>query len=75
MISRSPFAYQRRKQLRSLNWPTSRFSPSSLLIHQYPSPEGKSLGELIVGEGNPPPDRVVFNSWAPPETSEEEGAT
>jgi len=75
MISRTPFAYQRRKQLRSLNWPTSRFSTDKLLVNQYESPTGKSKGELVAGEGNPPPDRVLFNSWTPPEPSEEESAT
>ena len=81
MISRTPFAYQRRKQIRSLNWPTSRFSVKKLLVHQYSVEAGhnpavdKPLGELIAGEGNPPPDRVILNDWTPPQVSEEESGT
>lgn len=77
MISRTPFAYQRRKQIRSLNWPTSRFSTTKLLVHQYSVEAGynqataKTIGELVAGEGNPPPDRVMLNEWTPPEVSEE----
>jgi len=71
MPSRSPFAFQRRKQMRPLNWPSPRFSTRQLLIHQYPLPSGKPLGELAAGEGAPPSDRVELNDWSPPEDSEE----
>jgi hypothetical protein len=73
MPSRSPYAYQRRKQMRPLNWPSSTFSPGQMLIHQYPDPNGKSLSELIAGEGAPPSDRVILNSWSPPGTTGEAG--
>ena len=66
MPSRSPFAFQRRKQLRPLNWPSPRFSPDQLLVHQYPDSQGKSMTELIAGEGVPPSDRVQLNDWSPP---------
>ena len=42
------------------------FAPGQLLIHQYPDPSGKPLGELVAGEGAPPPDRVKLNSWNSP---------
>jgi hypothetical protein len=71
MPSRSPFAFQRRKQMRPLDWPSPRFSPSQLLVHQYPDPEGKSTKELVAGEGAPPSDRVQLNDWSPPIQSEE----
>lgn len=68
MPSRSAFAYQRRKQMRTLGWPSPRFSTEKnrLLVKQYPSPDGKPLGELEAGEGVPPSDRVNLNSWSPP---------
>lgn len=72
MVSRSPFAFQRRKQMRPLHWPSPRFSTSQLLVHQYPSPSGKSLKELAAGEGAPPSDRVTLNDWSPPGSPEEE---
>jgi len=71
MPSRSPFAFQRRKRLRPLNWPSPQFSPDQLLIRQYPDPQGKSLSELQAGEGAPPSDRVKLNSWSPPASSED----
>ena len=71
MPSRSPFAFQRRKRMRPLNWPSPRFSADQLLVHQYPHPSGKPLKELIAGEGAPPSDRVKLNDWSPPEPSEE----
>jgi hypothetical protein len=55
--------------MRPLNWPSSTFSPGQMLVHQYPDPSGKSLSELIAGEGAPPADRVILNSWSPPETA------
>jgi hypothetical protein len=72
MPSRSPFAFMRRKQMRSLDWPSPTFAPGQLLVHQYPDPTGKPLGELIAGEGAPPADRVILNSWSPPQ---QEGAS
>jgi hypothetical protein len=71
MPSRSPFAFQRRKQMRPLDWPSPRFSPDQLLVHQYPDPQGRSTKELIAGEGAPPSDRVKLNDWSPPVNSEE----
>lgn len=55
MPSRSPFAFQRRHRMRPPDWPSPRFSVSHLLVHQYPDPQGKSMGELIAGNGAPPP--------------------
>lgn len=72
MPTRSSFAYSRRKQLRPLNWPSSRFSPPQLLVNQTEVPSGKPLEELIAGEGAPPSDRVSLNSWSPPIASEED---
>ena len=66
MPSRNPFPFQHRSLLSPLLWPSPRFAPSELLIHQYPDPDGKSKGELIAGEGDPPPDRVILNDWSPP---------
>ena len=66
MLSRSPFAYERRKQLRPLTWPSPTFVPKRLLVHQYPNPSGKSIHELAVGEGAPPSDRVILNDWSSP---------
>jgi|APSaa5957512535_1039671.scaffolds.fasta_scaffold176354_3 hypothetical protein len=68
MPGRSAFAFQRRKQMRTLGWPSPRFSTAKnrLLVEQYPSPDGKPLGELAAGEGAPPSDRVKLNSWSPP---------
>lgn len=71
MPSRSPFQFQRRNHMSPLLWPTPRFSPSELLIHQYPDPDGKLQSELVIGEGAPPPDRVKLNNWSPPPTTEE----
>jgi hypothetical protein len=71
MPSRSPSAFQRRKRMRPLNWPSPRFSPNQLLVHQYPDPQGKSMTELIAGEGAPPSDRVLLNDWSPPDSPEE----
>lgn len=71
MPSRNPFAFQRRSQMRPLNWPSPRIAPDELLVHQYPDPAGKAIGELIAGEGSPPPDRVLLNDWSPPNLSEE----
>jgi len=68
MPSRSPFAFQRRKRLRSLNWPASTFAPGDLLVHKYPSE--KTLGKLAAAEGDPPPLRAKIVDWTPP-TSEE----
>jgi hypothetical protein len=73
MPSRSPFAYERRKQLRSLHWPSPTFAPGQLLVHQYPDPTGKPIAELVVGEGAPPPDRVMLNDWSPPPQEETGG--
>jgi len=72
MPGRSAFAYQRRKQMRTLGWPSPRFSTAKnrLLVEQYPSPDGKPLGELEAGEGAPPSDRVKLNSWSPPTTED-----
>jgi len=70
MPSRSPFSFQRRNQLRPLGWPSPRFAPGSMLIHQYPDPTGKPLGELTAGNGAPPPDRVKLNDWSPPNAEE-----
>lgn len=72
MPGRSAFAFQRRKQMRSLAWPSPRFSTAKnrLLVKQYPDPTGKPLGELAAGEGAPPPDRVKLNSWSPPTTTD-----
>lgn len=75
MPSRSPYAYQRRKQMRPLNWPSPTFSPSQMLVHQYPDPSGKPLSELVAGEGAPPADRVILNSWSPPGTTEDGGGS
>jgi hypothetical protein len=66
MPSRSAWAFMRRKQMRPLDWPSPTFAPGQLLIHQYPDPSGKPLGELVAGEGAPPPDRVKLNSWNAP---------
>ena len=68
MPNRSAFAFQRRKQMRSLGWPSPRFSTdkSRLLVKQYPDPSGKPLDELALGEGAPSPDRVKLNDWSPP---------
>ncbi len=71
MPSRSPFAFQRRCQKRPLNWPSPRVATDELLVHQYPPLTDKPLSELDIGEGAPPPDRVVFNSWTPPADAEE----
>lgn len=71
MPSRNPSAFQRRKQMRPLNWPSPRFSPGQLLVHQYPDPQGKSMTELIAGEGVPPSDRVLLNDWSPPADPED----
>lgn len=71
MPSRSPFAFQRRNRMQPLQWPSPRFAPHELLVHQYPSPDGKPVSELIAGEGAPPPDRVLLNNWSPPEQPEE----
>jgi hypothetical protein len=66
MPSRSPFAFQRRKQLRSLNWPdVPTFSTDDLLIHKYPSE--KTEQKLHAAEGGPPPDRAKIVSWSPPD--------
>jgi hypothetical protein len=65
MPSRSPFAFQRRKRLRSLNWPARpRLSPDELLIHKYPT--GKTVQKLEAAEGDPAPDRAKIVSWSPP---------
>lgn len=72
MPSRSPFAFQRRKQLRPLDWPSPRFSTKHLLVHQYKDPNNKPISELVFGEGGPPSDRVMLNSWSPPQTTEED---
>ena len=65
MPSRSPFAFQRRKRLKSLDWPAvSKFSPDSLLIHKYPSE--KTEQKLRAAEGDPAPDRAKIVSWSPP---------
>jgi hypothetical protein len=71
MPTRSAFAFSRRKQWRPLNWPTSRLAPKQLLVHQYTTPTEKPLEELAAGEGAPPSDRVVLNSWSSPENPEE----
>lgn len=71
MASRSPYPFMRRKQMRSLGWPGSEFSPGALLVNQYPAPAGKSLSSLILGEGAPPADRVVLPDWNPPSSSTE----
>lgn len=73
MPSRSPFAYERRKQMRPLGWPSPTFAPGQLLIHQYSDPSGKLMGELVAGEGIPPSDRVKLNSWSPPSGEEANG--
>jgi hypothetical protein len=70
MPSRSAYAFMRRKQMRPLDWPSPTFAPGQLLVHQYPDPSGKPLDELIAGEGAPPSDRVILNSWDPPPTEE-----
>jgi len=70
MPSRSPFAYQRRKQLRSteLDAPSPRFSPDELLIHKYPT--GKTIDKLEASEGQgDAPNRPEMVRW---DTSEEE---
>ena len=71
MPSRSSSAFQRRKQWRPFNWPSPRFAPDQLLVHQYPDPQGKSITELVAGEGSPPSDRVKLNDWSPPVDPEE----
>jgi hypothetical protein len=68
MPSRSPFAFQRRKQLRSLNWPASTFSPDELLVHKYPT--GKTPQKLIAAEGDLPPLRAKLVEWTPPDSEE-----
>jgi hypothetical protein len=75
MPGRSAFAFQRRKQMRSLSWPAPRFSTAKnrLLVEQYPDPSGKPINELVAGEGAPPSDRVKLNDWSPPSTSEDAG--
>ncbi len=70
MPSRSAYAYQIRKRMRPLGGLSPSFSTKQLLIHQYPDPTGKPLSELIIGEGTPPPDRVVLSSWSPPNPEE-----
>lgn len=72
MPTRSSFAFSRRKQLRPLNWPSSRLAPKQMLINQQDVPSGKPLGELVAGEGAPPSDRVKLNSWSPPTQESEE---
>jgi hypothetical protein len=64
--SRTPYAYQRRKQFRALNWPGSTFAPAAALVHKYKI--DKSTTELKSGEGAPPADRVKFNNWDAPGT-------
>ena len=65
MPSRSPYGFQRRKQLRPLNWPAvPTFSPGDLLIHKYPS--GKTEQKLEAAEGGPAPDRAKIVDWSPP---------
>ncbi len=71
MASRSSFAFTRRCQMRPLNWPSPTFSTEQLLVHQYPTPSGKPTTELIAGDGAPPSDRVMLNSFSPPETLED----
>lgn len=68
MPSRSPFAFQRRKQLRPLNWPASTFAPGKLLVHKYPS--GKTLSKLVAAEGDPAPLRAKIVEWTPPPLEE-----
>ena len=69
MPSRSPFAFQRRKQLRSTGWPAvPKFSPDTLLIHKYPSE--KTTQKLVAAEGDPAPDRAKMVSWTPPSSEE-----
>jgi hypothetical protein len=69
MPSRSPFAFQRRKQLRSIGWPAvPTFSPDTLLIHKYPSE--KTAQKLHAAEGDPAPDRPKMVSWNPPSSEE-----
>jgi hypothetical protein len=64
MPSRSPYGYQRRKQLRPINWPASRFAPDDLLIHKYPT--GKTEQKLKASNGSPPPDRARMVDWSAP---------
>ena len=61
--------------MRPLNRPSPTFSPSQMLVHQYPDPSGKPLSELVAGEGAPPADRVILNSWSPPGTTEDGGGS
>ncbi len=72
MPSRSPYAYQRRKQMRPLNWQSTRFSTEQLLVKQYSDPTGKPLSELVAGEGAPPADRVKLNDWSSPKSTSED---
>ncbi len=66
MPSRSPFAFQRRKQLRPPGWPSPTFAPNQALVNQYPDTTGLAINALIAGEGAPPSDRVVLPDWSPP---------
>jgi len=68
MPSRSPFSFQRRKRLRSLNWPASTFVPGDLLVHKYPA--DKTLGKLVAAEGDPAPLRAKIVDWTPPTPEE-----
>jgi len=71
MPSRSPWQYQKRKQLRPTEMPqapASRFSPDEMLIHKYPT--GKTISKLEASEGlGDAPDRAEMVRW---DTSEEE---
>lgn len=70
MPSRSPLAYQKRKQLRptELDAPAPRFSPDELLVHKYPT--GKTIDKLEASEGQgDAPNRPEMVRW---DASEEE---
>lgn len=68
MPSRSPYAFQRRKQLRPLNWEASTFSPDELLVHKYPT--GKTKQKLEAAEGGPAPLRAKIVEWTSPVTED-----
>lgn len=70
MPSRSPWAYQKRKQLRptELDAPASRIATNDFLVHKYPT--GKTIAKLAASEGlTDAPNRAELVQW---DTSEEE---
>jgi len=70
MKTRSPFFFERRRQMRSPSWPSPELAPNHLQVHRMPKMEGFSVTTLVLGTGTPPPDTPVFADWAmPPDSS------